>query len=98
MQGDLLGIPGLAFGNPRSTGGRVEGVIVPSIRGFKIGEDQSPRPEDRVYFGFNYYDEVNKAVNRRLGDVVSGVQITARRSAWKRPCWTRMHPSACGCP
>ncbi len=36
----------------------------PSVRNFKIAENQSPRPQDRVFFDFNYYNNVNAAVNR----------------------------------
>jgi hypothetical protein len=65
MQGDLLGIPPIAFAPGRSSSSG--SVLVPSIRGFKISENESPRPQDRFYFGFNYYDDINKSVNERLG-------------------------------
>ena len=56
-------------GNPRFPpfpGTSPGGVLVPSIRGVKISEDESPFPQDRVYFGFNYWDNVNAALNKRL--------------------------------
>jgi Putative MetA-pathway of phenol degradation len=34
---------------------------------FKIAEDESVMPVDRVYFGFNYFDNVNEGINARLG-------------------------------
>ncbi len=64
MQGDQLGVPAITF-TPRSANGEI--VLVPSIRKFKIAEDENPRPVDRVYFGFNFYDHVNKSVDDRLG-------------------------------
>ena len=73
LQGDQLGIPALAFGqrgNPRYApfpGQVPSAVVVPSVRSFKIAENDSPFPRDRAYFGFNYYQDVNKAVNLRLG-------------------------------
>jgi hypothetical protein len=67
MQGDQLGIPALSFLSQfrLPNGGQL--VLVPSIRSFKISENESPRPQDRVYFDFNYFNDVNKAVNNRLG-------------------------------
>jgi hypothetical protein len=71
MQGDQLSPPGIAFGPPN--GGRFgplslkSAIPVPSVRGFKIAEGESPRPLDRFYFNFNYFDDVNKAVNESQG-------------------------------
>jgi len=49
-------------------------AIVPAVRGFKIADNQSPRPMDRVFVDFNYYDNVNSALNRRLGAPISNMQ------------------------
>ena len=48
---------------------------VPSIRGIKISEDQSPRPQDRVYFIFNYFQGVNDQVNQRLQAPIGYTQV-----------------------
>jgi hypothetical protein len=40
--------------------------LIPSVRGIKVAENQSPQPQDRVYFSFNYFDDVNKSINRRF--------------------------------
>jgi hypothetical protein len=37
------------------------------VRGFKIAENDTPRPMDRVYFSFNFWDDLNESANRRLG-------------------------------
>ena len=34
------------------------------IRVFKIAENQSPRPQDRVFFTFNYFNNVNSSINK----------------------------------
>jgi hypothetical protein len=34
---------------------------------YKIADDESPVPQDRGYFGFNYFNNVNHAVNVLLG-------------------------------
>ena len=41
-------------------------ALVPSVRGLKIAENQSPRPQDRVYFTFDYFSNVNGALNRAV--------------------------------
>jgi hypothetical protein len=33
-------------------------VVSPFHAGFKIAEDESPRPEDRVFFNYNYYSDL----------------------------------------
>ena len=35
--------------------------FVASVRGLKISENQSPNPQDRVFYTFNYFAEVNQA-------------------------------------
>ena len=39
-------------------------ALAPSVRGFKIAENQSPQPQDRVFFSFNYFNNLNAAINR----------------------------------
>ena len=45
---------------------RQASAVVPSVRGFKIAENQSPQPQDRVFFTFNYFTDLNGALNRRF--------------------------------
>ena len=45
-------------------------AVLPSVRGFKIAENQSPAPMDRIYYSFNYYDDLNQQVNRQLGSKI----------------------------
>jgi hypothetical protein len=51
---------------PGTVGQPPAAALVPSTRGLKIAENQSPRPQDRIFTDFNYYDDINGAVNRRL--------------------------------
>jgi len=44
------------------------------VRGFKIADNMSPRPQDRVFFSFNYYNDLGGDINRRLGNQVSNLQ------------------------
>jgi hypothetical protein len=50
------------------------GSVFPWLRGFKIADNQSPVPQDRVFFNLNYYNNLNYAVNQRIQAPVSGLQ------------------------
>lgn len=52
-------------GPPPPPGARAASPIFPSVRNLKLSENQSPRPQDRVFFNFNYYNNVNDTINRR---------------------------------
>ncbi|CAN5490278.1 hypothetical protein BH10PLA2_BH10PLA2_06620 [soil metagenome] len=83
MLGDQgpLGVPAVAFGPrfnipgvppvppiPGTQGPLSRGaVLAPSQRGIKVADNQSPMPQDRLYFNFNYFDNLNRAANERLG-------------------------------
>ena len=88
MLGDQgpLGIPAVAFGPrinlppvppfPPVPGGPLSrgAVLAPSERGIKVADNQSPFPQDRLYFDFNYFDNLNRAANERLGIDVHDIQ------------------------
>ncbi len=38
-------------------------LLYPTVRNFKMSENQSPRPMDRVFFDYNYYTNLNSTVN-----------------------------------
>ncbi len=59
---------------PKPPKPRVPSALAPSTRGFKIGENQSPMPQDRVYFTFNDFNNLNAALNRRFEAPVDNVQ------------------------
>jgi hypothetical protein len=58
--------------NPPTPGAR---SISPSVRGFKFSENQSPMPQDRVYFSMNYYNNVNSALDKFFNTSVRGINI-----------------------
>ena len=60
--------------NPATLTGRSVAAIVPAIRGFKIADNQYPRPVDRVWVSFNYYDGVNSGLNGELGAPIKNMQ------------------------
>ncbi len=51
---------------PPTPSPRQASAVVPSVRGFKIAENQSPQPQDRVFFTFDYFTDLNGALNRRF--------------------------------
>jgi hypothetical protein len=73
MIGDLspLSISALARtaatnpGPPPPPGPRGASPVYAAARNVKVSENQSPRPQDRIYFNFNYYNNVNDTLNRR---------------------------------
>jgi hypothetical protein len=72
--GDQLGLPPIIF-LPQARGRAPIPVAVPSVRSFKIAEDESARPQDRVYFDFNYFNNVNRSVNERLGSPFHNIEV-----------------------
>jgi hypothetical protein len=51
-------------GPPGLPGPRGAALFYPSVRTFKISENQSPAPQDRVFVDFNYWNNLNAPVNR----------------------------------
>jgi hypothetical protein len=52
--------------------GRIHGpgaLYAPSARYFKISDDESPRPQTREYFSFNYFYDLGDSVNRLSGGI-----------------------------
>ena len=50
-------------------------AIIYKLAGIKTADNQSPRPQDRIYYSFNYFDDANASINRRLGAPFSNVQL-----------------------
>lgn len=48
---------------PGSPGIRSASLFAPSTRSVKVAENMSPRPQDRFFADFNYYNNVNSAMN-----------------------------------
>jgi hypothetical protein len=76
VKGDQVPIPPIAFNPPQGAASASRtGIIAPSARTFKITDDESPQPRDRVFVDFNYYDNVGAAVNNRLGIDLHNVNV-----------------------
>ena len=63
-------------GAPQPAGpNRFAPAIFPRARNFKIGENQSPRPVDRIYFNFNFFDGVNTAQYASLNVPLNNLKL-----------------------
>ena len=47
----------------------------PSVRGLKIAENQSPLPQDRIFFSFNFYYNLNARINRLFDSPVNHLKV-----------------------
>jgi hypothetical protein len=65
---------------PQPPSPRASSVFYPSVRSFKITENMSPRPQDRIFYNFNYYDNLNATVNQ--AQQVPITNIKAYRNIW----------------
>jgi hypothetical protein len=50
-------------GQPFPPNPQARSALAPSVRGFKIAENMSPIPQDRIFFNFNYFNDVNSTLN-----------------------------------
>ncbi|MGO9600445.1 MAG: hypothetical protein ACLP7Q_20860 [Isosphaeraceae bacterium] len=67
MLGDLaplFGTPNLHRLDPPASA-----VRFPWVRGYKMADNQSPRPQDRVFIAFNYFDNLLQSPTTGLRDV-----------------------------
>ena len=61
--------------NPGAVTGRSVAAIVPAVRGIKIADNQYPRPVDRVWVSYNYYDGVNSGINNEMQTPIKNMQV-----------------------
>jgi hypothetical protein len=45
------------------------------MRSFKMADNQSPIPQDRVFFNFNYFNNINQSVIRETGLPIFDIQV-----------------------
>jgi hypothetical protein len=58
-------------------------VLVPSARYFKIADDDSPEPRNRTYFSFNYFYNLDGAVNQLAGGGIQHTRIHREIFGWE---------------
>lgn len=60
---------------PKTPSPQQASQLVASVRGIKISENQSPRPQDRVFYSFNFYNNLNRDVNQRFEVPLSNIRV-----------------------
>ena len=77
MLGDQLPVSVRQFptGPPPPPNPRQASALVPSVRGFKIAENQSPQPQDRFFYSFNFFANANAAVNQRFDTPITNLRV-----------------------
>jgi hypothetical protein len=48
---------------------------VAAVSRLKISENQSPKPQDRVFYTFNFYADVNQYLNKKFQEPVAGLRV-----------------------
>ena len=71
MLGDLAPIFGRA--HPLAAAAGSNSVRLPWVRGYKMADNQTPWPVDRVFFAFNYYDDIN--IGQAAGNTLHNVKV-----------------------
>ncbi len=61
-------------GAPNPPSPRTASALSPGVRGFKIAENQSPQPQDRVFYSFNYYYNLNAATDKRFDTPINNLR------------------------
>jgi hypothetical protein len=54
---------------------KLRSQLAPSVRGFKIADNQSPFPQDRVFMSFNYFNDVNAKLDRYFESPINQLNV-----------------------
>lgn len=66
------------------------GTVVPWIRNYKMAESMSPVPQDRVFFNFNYYNNLNYPINGRFGAPIGNLEAYRYFLGFEKTFWNNM--------
>ena len=67
--------PHVTNGNPGIVGPNGTTSVLYKLTGLKISDNQSPIPQDRVFYSFNYFDNLNASVNSHVQSPVQNLQV-----------------------
>jgi hypothetical protein len=65
----------------------VPGGALPTPRGFKIADDGSPRPMDRVFLNFNFFNDALASTNVRLGNNIQNLNLVRESLGMEKAFW-----------
>ncbi|MDR3637627.1 MAG: hypothetical protein P4L84_27725 [Isosphaeraceae bacterium] len=63
------------------------GIALPWARGFKIADNMSPRPMDRLFFTFNYFNNLDGSINSRIAPGIGAMQAYRYLFGYERTFW-----------
>jgi hypothetical protein len=63
---------------------RAPALFFPSVREFKIAENMSPRPQDRFFFNFNYFNNINDKIDTLDRVPVNHIQAYRYLFGWEQ--------------
>lgn len=74
---------------PKAPGDFAPGSILlaPTVRAIKVSENQSPRPQDRIYYSFNFFEGINDAANQRLLSPVGNMKVFRNIFGFEKTFW-----------
>jgi hypothetical protein len=70
----------------RLPAGQIQGhglIYAPSARYFKISDNDSPRPQSRTYFSFNYFYDLGDTINRMTAGGIQHTRIHREIFGWE---------------
>ena len=67
--------PHISNGKPGIVNANGTTSILYKLTGLKISDNQSPIPQDRFFYSFNYFDNLNASVNRHISSPISNLQV-----------------------
>jgi hypothetical protein len=70
----------------RLPSGQIQGhglIYAPATRYFKISDNDSPRPQTRTYFSFNYFYDFGDTINRLSGGGIEHTRIHREIFGWE---------------
>lgn len=62
-------------GNPGIVNGNGTTSILWKLTGLKVSDNQSPIPQDRFFYSFNYFDNLNASVDKRQLSPIQNLQV-----------------------
>ena len=62
-------------GNPGIVNGNGTTTVLWKLAGLKVSDNQSPAPQDRFFYSFNYFDNLNASVDRKILSPIQNLQV-----------------------
>jgi hypothetical protein len=67
--------PKVGGSNPGIVNGNGTTSILFKLAGLKVSDNQSPIPQDRFFYSFNYFDNLNASVDKKILSPIQNLQV-----------------------